>query len=312
MSSIGPIGMHGVSDTFGASLWTLNFLCYMASINVSSVQMHMTDNSNASAWQPNTQYGNPAFVRPQYYAHVAMAQVIGNGNGTTQIAVQSTGNVPSSYSGRIRAFAAYANSNLQAMVLINSKQANASGSAGSFTFNVNFGSSNGNKNVYLSYLTADGADSLSGTTFNGMKFSDTDGKMAIQDGSLHTVKTSSSGTASIPVRDSQAIVANLDWLLGSNAVLTVNGTTTPSSRKKSSSGPSSTSGAGTAAWTGILTTTLALASTLAGGSDAGQAQETDSDNKKKGSAESSPGVQWRTLGVCLFTLTLTLGFVYIA
>ena len=41
MSSVGPIGMHGVSDTFGAALWTLNFFLYTASLNISSVQMHM-------------------------------------------------------------------------------------------------------------------------------------------------------------------------------------------------------------------------------------------------------------------------------
>ena len=38
--------------------------------------MHMTDNSNASAWQPNPYYGNQPFIRPSYYGFAAMAQLI--------------------------------------------------------------------------------------------------------------------------------------------------------------------------------------------------------------------------------------------
>ena len=63
MGVVGPIGAHGITDTFAASLWTLNFFLFAATLNVSSVQMHMTDNSNASAWQPISYYGNDPFVR---------------------------------------------------------------------------------------------------------------------------------------------------------------------------------------------------------------------------------------------------------
>jgi len=46
-------------------------------------------------------YGNGPFVKPMYYAHAAVAQLIGNGNGTTQIGVLNTNSVPSAYAGRI-------------------------------------------------------------------------------------------------------------------------------------------------------------------------------------------------------------------
>ncbi|KAF2467617.1 uncharacterized protein BDR25DRAFT_374407 [Lindgomyces ingoldianus] len=260
MSSVGPIGMHGVSDAFGAALWTLNFFLYAASLNISSVQLHMTDNSNASAWQPINMYGKDPFVRPQYYAHVAMAQIVGNGNGTTQIDVLNIDKVPSDYKGRLRAFTAYANSNLQAVILINSKQANASSTNKvSFTFKVNFGSNNADKDVFLSYLTADGADSLTGTTFNGVSYSDLDGKASTVNDTVTTLRTSSSGSVSISVRDSQAVIANLNWLLGSNAVLTSNSTSARPTPKKSTAGPTMMGGASTAVFTGVVTMTLALA-----------------------------------------------------
>lgn len=308
MSSVGPIGMHQISDTFGAALWTLNFFLYTASIGISSIGMHMTDNSNASAWQPTVQYGNQPFIRPQYYAHVAMAQIIGNGNGTTQIAELPSNKIDSNYLGYIRAYSAYANEKLQAVVLINSKLANASDeNKGSFVFELNLGSENANKDVYLSTLTADGGDSLSGTEFNGMTFSDIDGKMTIIDNTLNTVRTSGSGSVSISVRDSQAIVANIGWLLGSNAVLTVNNTEGGGYKKKSSAGPTNTGSAYTAAWGGMFTTAFALASSLGSSGSSSQAEETESSkDKKSGVSRSNAGVPWKTVGFCLAAVILGL------
>jgi hypothetical protein len=229
MSSVGPIGMHGVSDVFGAALWTLNFFLYTATLNISSVQMHMTDNSNASAWQPITVYGTKPFVRPQYYAHAAVHQIIGNGNGTTQIGALDA--KPSgAYKGRIRAYSAYANGNIQSAILINSKP----GTSNSFTFNLDFGKANAGKRVYLSYLTADSHDATSGTTWNGIKFDDVTGNATIVDNTLNVQDVSNTGQVSITVRDSQAIVANLDWQLGSNEVIQQDGTAAAGSRRKNS------------------------------------------------------------------------------
>jgi hypothetical protein len=261
MSSIGPIGMPGVSDAFGAALWTLNFYLYAASIGISSVEMHMTDNSNASAWQPTYLYNREPFVRTLYYANAAVAQIVGNGNGTTQISNMQISNVDAAYDGRLRAYSAYAKDKLQAMVLINAKQANESQTdKDSFTFNLELGSENSNKDVYLSYLTADGADSQSGATWNGMTYSDTTGEGSIVDSEQHKVTADGSGKVSIPVRDTQAVVANIGWQLGSTAVLKGDGSTA----RKSNASPRRANGASTAMWAGAISTTFALASLFAG------------------------------------------------
>lgn len=261
MSSVGPIGMPGVSDTMGASLWTLNFFLYAASIGISSVQMHMTDNSNASAWQPIPMYGSDTtFVRPQYYAHAAVAQIIGNGNGTTQISALKTSNVGASYDGRIRAYTAYAKDILQSVVLINSKLANSSNDKGSFTFNLNLGSANANKDIFLSYLTADGADSERGLTWNGLSYDDVTGEAHVIDGTVNIVTADGSGKIQVPVRDSQAVVANIGWQLGVNLVLKPDGTQS----KKSNAASPSVSGATTAIRTAILAIIVALAMVVRG------------------------------------------------
>jgi hypothetical protein len=254
MSSIGPIGMPGVSDTFGASLWTLNFFLYAASLGISSVQMHMTDNSNASAWQPIPMYGHDtSFVRPQYYAHAAVAQLVGNGNGTTQISAIKT-NPSSAYKGRIRMYSTYANNNLQSVVMINSKEVNSSSAMGSHTFNLNLGSANANKDVYLSYLTAPGAESQSEVTWNGMSYDDVTGNSTLVDDSENKFTLDGSGKLTVQVRDSQAVVANIGSKLGVNLVLKPD----PTQSKKSSAASSVLSGSRNFIYTTAITVILAL------------------------------------------------------
>jgi hypothetical protein len=241
-------------------LWTLNFFLYAASIGISSVQMHMTDNSNASAWQPIPMYGREtSFVRPQYYAHAAVAQVIGNGNGTTQISSLKTSNVGAAYDGRIRVYTAYANNNLQAVVLINSKESNSSVDAkSSFSFNLNLGSANANKDVYLSYLTAPGAESQSEVTWNGMSYDDITGNSTVVDDSDYKFTTDGSGKITISVRDSQAVVANIGSKLGVNAVLKPD----PTQSKKSSAASSIINGSRNVIYTTTITIILALGMVL--------------------------------------------------
>ncbi|KAF2799870.1 glycoside hydrolase family 79 protein [Melanomma pulvis-pyrius CBS 109.77] len=285
MSSVGPIGMHQVSDTHGAALWTLNFFLYTATLNISSVQMHMTDNSNSSAWQPIDLYGQGPHVRAQYYAHAAVAQIIGNGNATTQIGMLNINTVDPSYTGRIRAFTAYSKGNLQSVILINSKQANVSSpTKENFTFSLNLGTENANKTVYLSYLTADGADSLNGTTWNGLTYSDTDGKASVVNDKVASLLTSTSGNVAVAVRDSQAVVVNIGWLLGSVDVLDSGGNV-----------PEPTHTTSNPACTGTGTATLA--------SGTGSCAAVETGAKKKGVAGRTDG-SWGMIGAGLAAIFL--------
>ncbi|OCK80203.1 glycoside hydrolase family 79 protein [Lepidopterella palustris CBS 459.81] len=271
MCSVGPIGVHGISDTFGAALWTLNFFMYTASLNISSVQMHMTDNSNVSAWQPINMYGNAPFVRPMYYAHAAVAQLVGNGNGTTQIGALNTNRVSSSYTGRIRAYAAYANGLLRSLVLINSFQANSSDTnKGSYTFTFSLPSYSG-QYLYLSYLTAAGADALSATTWNGISFeSSSSGTPKTVNSTLTTLTIGADGKISVAVRDSEAVIANIGWPLGANEVLVPNSTSktgpaVATTTKKSAAPVKSVQGTMSAVIGGAVTTTVALMGSVSNG-----------------------------------------------
>lgn len=235
MQSVGPTGMQNVSDTFGSALWTLNFFCYAASLNISSVQMHMTDNSYAAPWQPGHMNNVGPNVRPSYYSYAAFAQLLGAGNGTTQLSALALDTARPN----VRAYAAYADSTLSSVVLINARQANASEtSKANLTFTVSLPDYAG-QTLYLSYLTADGADSTSNATWNGISFEqDSVGTAKTLDDTIHGVSIASDGTATIPVRDSQAVIAKLGSPVGSDSV------SISSSSGSSSSGSSSATSSG--------------------------------------------------------------------
>ncbi|KAI5246018.1 hypothetical protein E4T42_06543 [Aureobasidium subglaciale] len=225
MANVGPTGLPNVSDTFGAALWFLNFYCYGATLNVSSIEMHMTDNSYAAPWQPGFMNGESANVRPSYYAMAAMAQLIGAGNGTTRLAPLATQN---SY---VRSYAAYAHEDFNALVIINAQQVNASATdKGSIDFAISLPDFSG-QTLYLSYLSAEGADTLHNVTWNGLSFeSDSIGSVSqAQDQSGQTVTLDSNGAGTITVRDSEAVIAQLGARLGSRAVENSNSSSSSSS-----------------------------------------------------------------------------------
>ncbi|KAF7846197.1 hypothetical protein BT93_L4874 [Corymbia citriodora subsp. variegata] len=195
----------------------------------------MTDNSYAAPWQPININDAAPHVRSTYYAWAAVAQLLGAGNSTTQITALTTNN---SY---IRCYAAYAESALSSLVIINAQQVNASETKTNATFEVELPAYAG-KTLYISYLTAAGADSTENTTWNGISYEqDSVGTAVTIDDTSYTITVGGNGVATIPVRDSQAVIAHIGSKLGSETVETVSSTGSGSSSSSSSSTSSSSS-----------------------------------------------------------------------
>lgn len=241
MGVVGPIGYDGITNVFAASLWTLNFFLYAASLNISSVQMHMTDNSNASAWLPVEKYGLQPYVRPNYYAWAAFDQTIGC-SCQARVAALNLSSTPTGYADHIGAYAVYQNEALASIVLLNTVIANISTSAKpTLTVSLTLPTSLAGQTLYLSYLTADGADAKNGTTWNGISYEqDTEGKPTLVNGTTTTVTIGSDGGVDVPLRDTQAVVANLGSVIGSDndlaAACTTLAATTPDAKPASSTG----------------------------------------------------------------------------
>ena len=147
-----------------------------------------------------------------------MAQIIGK-ECSTQISplnITHDDGQPPSYDNRIVAYNSFKSGKLAAIVLINTQIANVSDtSKKGLTFNLHLPNFAGKK-LYLSYLTTDGADAKSGTTFNGTSYEQSgDGTATVVDHTVHSILIGSDGSATVSIRDSQAVVANIGSFVGS-------------------------------------------------------------------------------------------------
>jgi hypothetical protein len=254
MGSVGPVGIKGITNTFGAALWTFNFFLYAATLQISSVQMHMVQDSYSAPWVPVQGASQEAGVRVTYYAWAAIDQIIGP-TCQTRISPITLSNIPKGYStDNLVAYASYQSSQLSTISMINMLPGYSGSSKGTVNFVLSIPSLAG-QTLYLSELTASGADSTSNATWNGISYEMSgDGTPTTVSSTQNTVAVGSDGTVTIPVRDSQAIVAAVGEVVGSNT--NVNGTacaalsTQPEGGETNASGTTSAGSAPTFASTG--------------------------------------------------------------
>ncbi|KAK0114077.1 hypothetical protein ONS95_013582 [Cadophora gregata] len=76
-------GKPGLSNSFGAALWNLDFNLYCAAVGIRRVHMHMGTDYRYAAWQPISTNKTSIGTKPPYYGQVAAAAVIGRvGSGS--------------------------------------------------------------------------------------------------------------------------------------------------------------------------------------------------------------------------------------
>lgn len=120
-------------------------------------------------------------------------------------------------------YAGYGEGRLTSIVIINALQANATQThKNSLNVSLSLTGYEG-QTLFLSYLTAPGADSTNGTVWNGMQYSDDDGTPTLltstSSAAVRTVTIGDDGTAFVSVRDSQAVIGYIGARLGTNQVL---------------------------------------------------------------------------------------------
>ncbi|KAH7001776.1 hypothetical protein B0J12DRAFT_733930 [Macrophomina phaseolina] len=92
-NSLASQGLQGVSNVFGAALWSIDYALYTAAAtNVSRLHFHNGTPYRYSVWQPDTATGatnatnatnatTPAHARPLYYGNMFVANALGNPRG---------------------------------------------------------------------------------------------------------------------------------------------------------------------------------------------------------------------------------------
>lgn len=79
-----------VSDVFASALWAVDYVLYVASLQVSRLYFHMGTAYRYSPWQPITVNGTAPFAKPLYYGNLLTASALSGGNKQVQVLLNET------------------------------------------------------------------------------------------------------------------------------------------------------------------------------------------------------------------------------
>ncbi|KAF8816878.1 hypothetical protein BYT27DRAFT_7127069 [Phlegmacium glaucopus] len=194
-------GFVGISDSFGAALWGLDYAMQMAYSNFSGALFHVGGQSvfyNPFTPPPTNQSTFRAWtIGPIYYSSLVMAEVLGSSN-TTQILDL----LPNNANIFTPAYAIYDGGNLARVLLFNYVSDASGASDLSVQLNLNgVGGSGGVTQVQVKYLQASSVAQKGNFSWAGQTLGDTfssDGRLQGTE-SIQTVSCSPPGTCTIVV-----------------------------------------------------------------------------------------------------------------
>jgi hypothetical protein len=161
-------GAPGLSNSFGAALWVLDFSLYCAATSIKQVYMHMGTDYRYASWQPITTNKTDIGTKAPYYGNIAVAAALGDIT-TNVVRVRNIEMKKETDA----AYAVYTSGTLKRVVVINMQQYNYSVPAplprpvGSYNFTVPTSCAGSG---VVQRLIAQGADAVSGVTFNGVSY----------------------------------------------------------------------------------------------------------------------------------------------
>lgn len=79
-----------VSDVFASALWAVDYVLYVASLQISRLYFHMGTAYRYSPWQPITVNGTAPFAKPLYYGNLLTASALSGGNKQVQVLLNET------------------------------------------------------------------------------------------------------------------------------------------------------------------------------------------------------------------------------
>ncbi|KAL9096165.1 MAG: hypothetical protein Q9165_001688 [Trypethelium subeluteriae] len=212
-------GAPGLSNSFGAALWGVDFNLYCAANNIRRVHMHQGTNYRYDSWQPIETNKSSIGTKAPYYGNIAVAAFIGNVSGNTaNTTVQNTSitNLPLS-NPMEAAYAAYQNTVLQRVMVINLQQYNYSNASTegprpvtTYGFQVPESCAG---NATVSRLMANGSDAITGITWDGLSYNyELMNGMPVRLNNVtigEGVAVGTNGSFSVDVPHSSAAVVNL-------------------------------------------------------------------------------------------------------
>lgn len=89
-NSISCQGTTGVSDVYAASLWSVDYVMYVAHLHVARMYFHMGTGYRYSPWQPIAYNGTAAHVKALYYGNLFTAAALAGGNKQVEVLINGT------------------------------------------------------------------------------------------------------------------------------------------------------------------------------------------------------------------------------
>ncbi len=160
-------GAPGLSNSFGAALWGVDFNLYCASQNISRVFMHQGLNYRYNAWQPIDTNDTAKGTKAPFYGNIAVAAMLGK-NSESKVQIR---NLPL-LGDKDAAYAAYENNHIARIMAINLRDFNYTGAATTrpnhtYAFSAPTACSG---LARLEYLHGNGSNAVTGLTWAGYSF----------------------------------------------------------------------------------------------------------------------------------------------
>lgn len=162
-------GAPGLSNSFGAALWGVDFNLYCAATGISRVHMHQGTNYRYASWQPVDTVNATMGTKAPYYGNIMVATMLGNlRRGNVSIADLELDSIYDS------AYAAYVNGQLLRLAVIQMREynytENSAGSRPNETFQFQLPTNSHVRRISVQRLMANGSDAITGITFDGRSY----------------------------------------------------------------------------------------------------------------------------------------------
>ncbi|KAJ5624233.1 hypothetical protein N7510_000542 [Penicillium lagena] len=170
MNSLYNEGAPGLSNSFGAALWGVDFNLYSASQSLHRAHMHQGTDYRYASWQPVQTNKTTKGTKAPYYGNAMVAAML-SADKNDQVRVL---NLPLDQDTE-SAYAAYVNGNLARIAVVNMQEYNYTGSTAasrrpSAKYAFQLPEQVNGKTLAVQRLMANGSDAITGITWNGWSY----------------------------------------------------------------------------------------------------------------------------------------------
>ena len=168
MNSLYNQGRPGLSNSFGAALWGVDFNLWSASQSIRRSHMHQGNNYRYGSWQPEETNKTSIGTKAPYYGNVMVAAMLRGGDNVRVVNLPLDKDTEAAY-------ATYVDDKLARIAVVNMKEYNYSTSdpvahrpATKYSFRLP--GVDGEKKLSIQRLMANGSNSITGITWDGWSY----------------------------------------------------------------------------------------------------------------------------------------------